>query len=70
MENSVTMTLEVSSALNKKLSQLAAVNNMPLDMVLLKALALYDVASQAKQENRRLGILDPDQRLVAEVTGI
>lgn len=70
MENSVTMTLEVSSALNKKLSQLAAVNNMPLDMVLLKALALYDVASQAKQKNRRLGILDPDQRLVAEVTGI
>jgi predicted transcriptional regulator len=70
MENSVTMTLEVSSALNKKLSRLAAVNNMPLDMVLLKALALYDVASQAKQQNRRLGILDPDQRLVAEVTGI
>jgi predicted transcriptional regulator len=70
MENSVTMTLEVSSALNKKLSRLAAVNNMPLDMVLLKALALYDVASQTKQQNRRLGILDADQRLVAEVTGI
>jgi predicted transcriptional regulator len=70
MENSVTMTLEVSSALNKKLSQLAAVNNIPLDMVLLKALALYDVASQTKQQNRRLGILDADQRLVAEVTGI
>jgi acyl-CoA-binding protein len=45
-------------------------NNTPLEMVLLKALALYDVASLAKQQNRRLGILDADQRLVAEVTGI
>jgi hypothetical protein len=70
MENSVTMTLEVSPALNERLSALAKTNKMDLDKVLLKALTLYGVASQAKQENKRLGILDADQHLVAEVVGI
>jgi predicted transcriptional regulator len=70
MESSVTITLEVSPALNEKLRHLAKANNTDLDTVLLKALALYEVASQAKQENRRLAILDANQHLVAEVTGI
>lgn len=70
MENSVTMTLQVSPALNDKLSQLAQANKTDLDTLLLKALTLYGVASQAKSENRRIGILDAEQHVVAEVVGI
>ena len=38
--------------------------------VLLKALTLYGIASQAKIDNQRIGIVDANQRLLAEVIGI
>jgi predicted transcriptional regulator len=70
MKNSVSMTLEVSKALNEKLSTLAQVNGTSLDTILLKALTLYDVASDAKQKNQHIGILDAQQRVIAEVVGV
>lgn len=70
MENSVSMTLEVSQALNEKISNLAQVNGTSPDTVLLKALALYDVASDAKRKNQHISILDAEQRVVAEVVGV
>ncbi|MFC5510362.1 hypothetical protein ACFPOU_04370 [Massilia jejuensis] len=66
----MSMTLEVSKALNEKLSTLAQVNGTSLDTVLLKALTLYDVASDAKQKNHHIGILDDQQRVIAEVVGV
>lgn len=70
MEQPVSMTLEMSPALDEKLSRLAQASHSSPDVVLLKALKLYDIAVQAQQENNRVGIVDRDHHLVAEVTGI
>lgn len=70
MDNSVSMTLTVSPELNEKLLNFAQHNGTGLDQVLLKALTLYEVAYEAKHDNKRLGILDSDQNIVAEVVGI
>ena len=70
MENSVSMVLELSPGLNEKISQLAEQNGTSPDVVLLKALALYDLASLAKQKSQHLGILDTEQRVVAQVVGV
>jgi|GEM_PF-2742208 len=70
MSNLVSMTLEVSPVLNEKLHKLAELNGTTMDMVLLKALTLYGIASQAKIDNQRIGIVDANQQLLAEVIGI
>jgi predicted transcriptional regulator len=64
------MTLEVSPVLNEKLQKLAELNGTTMDTVLLKALTLYGIASQAKIDNQRIGIVDANQQLLAEVIGI
>ena len=35
-----------------------------------KAIALFDVAAQAKQKDQRIGILDRDDKVVKEIVGI
>jgi len=70
MDKPVTMILDLSPGLNEKLSHLAKVNGASPEEVLLKGLALYRVASEAKQNNQHLGIVDAEQRVVAEVTGV
>jgi hypothetical protein len=54
----------------RKASPLAELRGTTVDKVLLKALLLYDIASQAKTDNQRIGIVDAKQQLLAEVTGI
>jgi len=70
MGNLVSMTLEVSPVLNEKLHKLAELNGTTMGTVLLKALTLYGIASQAKIDNQRIGIVDANQQLLAEVIGI
>ncbi|XYJ09372.1 hypothetical protein ACSUZJ_18550 [Telluria sp. B2] len=70
MSNLVSMTLEVSPELNEKLRRLAKLNGTTMDTMLLKALTLYGIASQAKIDNQRIGIVDANQQLLAEVIGI
>lgn len=70
MSNLVSMTLEVSPELNEKLHRLAKLNGTTMDTMLLKALTLYGIASQAKIDNQRIGIVDANQQLLAEVIGI
>jgi hypothetical protein len=38
--------------------------------ILRKAIALFDVAAQAKQKDQRVGILDRDDKIVKEIVGI
>jgi ATP-dependent Lon protease len=38
--------------------------------ILRKAIALFDVAAQAKQKDQRVGILDRDDKVVKEIVGI
>lgn len=70
MSNLVSMTLEVSPELNEKLRRLAKLNGTTMDTMLLKALTLYGIASQAKIDNQRIGIVDANQQLLTEVIGI
>jgi len=65
------MTLTMSPALEAKLARLAVASGSPEADVLLKAIALYEVALQAKLKGRDLtAILDEEKRLVREIDGI
>ena len=70
MSNLVSMTLEVSPVLNEKLHKLAELNGTTMDKVLVKELTMDGIASQAKIDNQRIGIVDANQQLLAEVIGI
>jgi len=66
----VQMTLTMSPALEAKLARLAVASGSPESDVLLKAIALYEVALQAKLKGRDVAILDEEKRLVREIDGI
>lgn len=69
-KESVRLSLSLSPELNERLEQLAASNHTTKAEILRKAIALYDVVVEAKTEKKRLGILDQDKRLMAEIIGI
>jgi len=66
----VQMTLTMSPALEAKLARLAVASGSPEADVLLKAIALYEVALQAKLKGQDVAILDEEKRLVREIDGI
>jgi predicted transcriptional regulator len=69
-DQSIRLSLVVSPELNSRLEQLAASGHTTKSEVLRKAIALFDVVSEAKSENKRLGILDRDKKLVTEIVGL
>ena len=66
----VQMTLTMSPALEAKLARLAVASGSTEADVLLKAIALYEVALQAKLKGQDVAILDEEKRLVREIDGI
>ena len=66
----VRLSLVVSPELNETLQELADRQHSTKSEVLRKAIALYDVAAEAKQKDQRIGILDKDRRVVTEIVGI
>ena len=66
----VQMTLSMSPALEAKLARLAVASGSTEADVLLKAIALYEVALQAKLQGQDVAILDEEKRLVSEIDGI
>ncbi|WP_371765538.1 hypothetical protein [Massilia sp.] len=70
MKNSVKMVLEASPKFDEKLNRLAVATGTSPEQVLLKAITLYEVASDAKHKNQHLSILDTNQHVVAEVVGV
>ncbi len=38
--------------------------------ILRKAIAPFEVAAEAKENNQRIGILDKDRKVVTEIVGI
>ena len=64
------MSLIVSPELNETLEALAQSLHSSKSEILRKAIALYDVAAEAKQKNQRIGILDQDRKVVTEIVGI
>jgi predicted transcriptional regulator len=66
----IRLSLVVSPELNDVLEDLADASHSTKSEVLRKAIALFDVASAAKQKNQKIGILDQDDKVVKEIVGI
>lgn len=66
----IRLSLIVSPELNETLEALAESQHTTKSEVLRKAIALFDVASEAKEKDQRIGILDKDRNVVTEIIGI
>ena len=66
----VRLSLIVSPELNATLEELAEKSHSSKSEILRKALALFDVASAAKQKDQKIGILDQDDKVLKEIVGI
>ena len=62
--------IEVSPELVELLDKLAAKSQTTRTEVLRKAIALLDVSTQAKDDGRKIGILDENDKLIQEIVGI
>lgn len=69
-KDSVRLTLVVSPELNERLEQLASNSHTSKSEVLRKAIALFDLAAEAKAGKKRIGILDQNKQLETEIVGI
>ncbi len=69
-KKTVHLILTVSSELNDRLEQLAVLGRSTKSEVLRKAIALFDVVSEAAVDKKRFGILDENKKLVTEIVGI
>jgi predicted transcriptional regulator len=66
----IRLSLSVSPELNARLDQLALKSHSSKSEILRKAIALFDVAAEAKAENKRIGILDQNKQLLTEIVGL
>jgi predicted transcriptional regulator len=66
----VRLSLIVSPELNATLERLAERAHATKSDILRKAIALFDVAAEAKENDQRLAILDRDGKVVKEIVGI
>jgi predicted transcriptional regulator len=66
----VKLSLFVSPQLNETLENLARQNGSTKSDVLRKALALLEVASEAKKDGKRIGILTGDRQVLTEIVGV
>jgi hypothetical protein len=64
------LAMEVSPELVELLDKLAARSHTTRIEVLRKAIALLDVSAQAKDDGRKIGILDENDKLIQEIVGI
>ncbi len=70
VKESIPLNLLLSPELNERLEQLATANNVTKIEILQKSIALFDVVSEAKAGNKRIGILNQDKQLETEIVGI
>lgn len=66
----VRLSLDLSPELNQTLERLAASNGGSKSEILRKAVALMEVAVEAKREGKKFGIAEKDQTLTTEIIGI
>jgi predicted transcriptional regulator len=66
----VRLSLDISSELNSLLEELAASIGGTKSEVLRKAIALMQVAVEAKKQGKKFGIAEKDQPLATEIIGI
>ncbi len=66
----VRLSLDVSPEVNELLEQLASTIGGTKSDVLRKAIALMEVAVDAKQQGKKFGIADKGQTLATEIVGL
>lgn len=66
----IRLSLDVSPELNETLDELAQKTGTTKSDILRKAIALMEVAVEAKEKHNRLGVFDEEQHLVREIVGI
>lgn len=66
-ERTVRLSLDVSVELNKLINQLAKETNSTKSDVLRRAVSLLNVAVDAKQQGKKIGIAEKDQPLTTEI---
>lgn len=66
----VKLSLFVSPQLNELLESLAKEASGTKSDVLRKALALYEVAADAKREGNRIGVITRDRQVLTEIVGV
>lgn len=64
------MTLELTEGLNEKLERMAGESGVSKADVIRKALALFDVAHDANQKGKKLGVFSKDDKIEKEIVGI
>lgn len=70
MSEKIRLSLDLSPELNRTLDDLAQESHTTKAEILRRAIALMEVAREARQQGQRLGILDKDKRLVSEIVGL
>jgi predicted transcriptional regulator len=65
----IRLNLSVSPELNDTLEHLAEASDATKTDILRRAIALFDVISQAKREKKRIGIFDEQKHLETEIVG-
>jgi hypothetical protein len=68
--NRVRLNLVITKQLDTMLGQLASENGTNKSEILRKALALYEVANEAKEQGNRLGIVSKDRQVLTEIVGL
>lgn len=68
--NKVRLSLDISPELNELLADLASKMGGSKSDVLRKAIALMEVAVEAKRQGKKFGIAEKDQQLATEIVGI
>ena len=66
----VRVSLDISPELNSKLEELAGENHASKSDVLRRAIALMDIATQAKKSGKKFGIAEANQPLATEIIGL
>ncbi len=69
-KNKVRLSLDISAELNALLERLAVTTGGTKSDVLRKAIALMEVAVEAKRQGKKFGIADKDQQLATEIVGL
>lgn len=68
--NRVRLNLVITKQLDDMLEKLADENGSNKSEILRKALALFEVANEAKEQGNRLGIVSKDRQLITEIVGL
>jgi len=69
-EGRIRLSLELSAPLYDMLTTLAVETHSSRADVLRRALALMQVAVEARKKGQKLGLVDEDQKLAEEITGL